>query len=127
MIRSFLIAMLVVSAWAATPIAEVGTAADCASPSHFASYGYSYLGKYAWPEFINWSASDPTTARQEAIIDPQTGLSIKRLTMPMDRGSSNDHAFVSASTPTGVWTNKDNILVAPFTSRGFRSACCTIR
>ena len=36
------------------------------------------------PTFLNWDSSSPAIARTEQIIDPQTGLAIKRMTMPMD-------------------------------------------
>lgn len=72
--------------------------------------GYSYAGQYAWPEFLQWDATNPAS-RQESVIDPQTGLLIKRATMPQDFSSSQDvHNFSSAVAPTGVWSNPSNAL-----------------
>jgi len=60
------------------------------------------------PTFLNWDSTSPATARTEQIIDPQTGLAIKRMTMPMDLGNLNDTAFLSA---TGAnWTGASNVL-----------------
>jgi hypothetical protein len=71
-------------------------------------------GRYAWPEFTGWDIKDPT-ARQESIIDPQTGLLLKRITMPRDQDTQNspagDHVFTSTVNPTGGWTGSNNILV----------------
>jgi hypothetical protein len=79
------------------------------APSVTSSGIYYYAGQYAWPEFLNWNTADPT-ARQEAVIDPQTGMALKRMTMPQDWGSANDHLFKLATAPTGAWTNPNNIL-----------------
>jgi len=68
---------------------------------------YSYAGQYAWPEFLNWNTADPA-ARQEAVIDPHTGMSLKRMTMPQDWGFSNERVFTLAAAPTGVWTNPNS-------------------
>jgi hypothetical protein len=74
------------------------------NPNITASGVFSYTGQYAWPEFTNWNAADPA-ARQEVVIDPQTGMALKRMTMPMDKGNYNTHVFQTASAPTGVWTS----------------------
>src|SRR5207302_1169388 len=44
---------------------------------------YATMGSYAWPEFVNWNRADPT-ARPETVIDPQTGILLKRMGMPQD-------------------------------------------
>lgn len=77
------------------------------NPNVTTSGYYSYNGQYAYPEFINWSNTD-VNARKEAIIDPKTGLAIKRWTMPMDNGNLNDHTFVAASGTN--WTSPSNAL-----------------
>ena len=68
---------------------------------------YSNTGSYAWPEFVNWNNQDPA-ARSEAIIDPQTGMLLKRLGLPQDGPidylpSSGDHAFSAVLDPDGAW------------------------
>lgn len=42
-------------------------------------------GQYAWPEFTNWGS----TGRSEAVTDPQTGMLLKRVTMPQDQPTTN--------------------------------------
>jgi len=80
------------------------------APSAASNKTYFYTGQYAWPEFLNWNTADPA-ARQEMVIDPQTGMALKRLTMPQDRGHYDDHTFLSVAAPTGVWSNNNNALV----------------
>jgi hypothetical protein len=70
---------------------------------------YTYTGQYAWPEFLNWNTADPA-ARQEAVIDPHTGMSLKRMTMPQDMGSTTEHTFQLAAAVTGGWTNTNSAL-----------------
>ncbi|HXB67842.1 MAG TPA: hypothetical protein VNY05_06340, partial [Candidatus Acidoferrales bacterium] len=71
---------------------------------------YTYTGQYAWPEFLNWNTADPA-ARQEAVIDPQTGMSLKRMTMPQDFAvSAVEHTFQLAAAATGGWTNTNSAL-----------------
>jgi hypothetical protein len=80
------------------------------APSATSNRIYSYTGQYAWPEFLNWDPSD-ITARQEVVIDPQTGMSLKRMTMPQDLPSTNNTAALQVVTaPTGGWANKDSVL-----------------
>src|SRR5205823_13102771 len=38
-------------------------------------------GRYAYPEFTRWDIAD-AAARPESIVDPQTGMLLKRVTMP---------------------------------------------
>jgi hypothetical protein len=95
----------------------LGNTYNEAMPSGF-SGGYTSVGKYAWPEFLNWSSTDPA-ARQETVIDPQTGLSIKRWSMPMDLGNKFDHMFSAAISPTGAWTNPSNALADDTASTTF--------
>jgi hypothetical protein len=82
---------------------------DPSITSAFNGNGFSYAGRYAMPTFLNWDSSSPATARTETIVDPQTGMAIKRMTMPMDYGSLIDTPFVSA---TGTnWTGASNVLM----------------
>jgi len=81
---------------------------DPAVTASFNTNGYAYSGRYAAPMFLNWSSTSPATARTEQVIDPQTGLVIKRMTMPMDMGNLNTNAFVSASGTN--WSNPSNVL-----------------
>ena len=68
---------------------------------------FSSTGSYAWPEFQNWNNQDPA-ARQEAVIDPQTGMLLKRLALPQDQPitylpGAGDHYFYSILDPDGAW------------------------
>lgn len=81
---------------------------DPSVTSGFNANGFSYAGRYAMPTFLNWDSSNPATARTETIIDPQTGVAMKRMTMPMDYGNLNDTSFVFA---TGAnWNGASNVL-----------------
>jgi hypothetical protein len=69
---------------------------------------FSSTGSYAWPEFLNWNNQD-AAARQEAVIDPQTGMLLKRLALPQDQPinylpGGGDHYFYSVLNPSGGWT-----------------------
>ena len=79
------------------------------APNVTTSGFFSYSGQYAWPEFLNWNAGD-VTARQETVIDPQTGMSLKRMTMPQDMGHYDDHTFQTSTAPAGVWANPNGVL-----------------
>src|SRR5450631_4442783 len=68
---------------------------------------FSSTGTYAWPEFLNWDNQDPA-ARAEAVIDPQTGMLLKRLALPQDQPitylpGGGDHYFHSVIDPDGAW------------------------
>ncbi|MEO8367817.1 MAG: hypothetical protein ABI806_01275 [Candidatus Solibacter sp.] len=68
---------------------------------------FTPTGSYAWPEFKNWNNQDPT-ARPEAVIDPQTGMLLKRLALPQDQPiaylpGSGDHFFTATVDKDGVW------------------------
>ena len=69
-------------------------------------------GEYAWPEFLNW---DKTTGRSETVIDPHTGMLLKRMTMPGDQPTGNrpagDHLFGVATSSTSTWSNPGNALI----------------
>jgi hypothetical protein len=71
-------------------------------------------GRYAYPEFTKWDHADPT-ARQETVIDPQTGALLKRITMPGDQGTANSPAgdhFIVNGAPYGTnWSNPNNAAV----------------
>ena len=68
---------------------------------------FSSTGSYAWPEFLNWNNQDPA-ARPETVIDPQTGMLLKRLALPQDQPitylpGGGDHYFYSVVDPDGAW------------------------
>ncbi len=68
---------------------------------------FSSTGSYAWPEFLNWNNQD-ATARPEAVIDPQTGMLVKRLALPQDQPitylpGGGDHYFYSVLDLDGAW------------------------
>lgn len=69
---------------------------------------YVPAGLYAWPEFLDWNT---TTGRSETVIDPLTGMLLKRVAMPRDLPTENfpagDHGFVTVLDRDGAWTNKD--------------------
>jgi hypothetical protein len=73
---------------------------------------YSLIGSYAWPEFANWNNQD-SAARRESVIDPQTGMLLKRLALPQDQPiaslpAAGDHTF---NVVTGsAWTTPNNVL-----------------
>lgn len=93
---------------------------DPSVTSAFNANGFSYAGRYAMPTFLNWDSSNPATARTEKIVDPQTGLAIKRMTMPMDFGNLNNTAFVFA---TGTnWTGAFNVLTDDAASASYNGA-----
>jgi hypothetical protein len=78
-----------------------------ADPAVGARPYFSSTGSYAWPEFLNWNNQDPT-ARPEAVIDPQTGMLLKRLALPQDQPitylpGGGDHYFYSVLDPDGAW------------------------
>ncbi|MEO8596166.1 MAG: hypothetical protein ABI759_22800 [Candidatus Solibacter sp.] len=65
-------------------------------------------GSYAWPEFKNWNNQDPA-ARAETVIDPQTGMLLKRLAMPQDQPitylpGGGEHSFTTFANPSGTWS-----------------------
>ena len=69
---------------------------------------YSPAGSYAWPEFKNWNNQDPA-ARPETVIDPQTGMLLKRLALPQDQPiaylpGSGDHSFTTTVDANGAWS-----------------------
>jgi hypothetical protein len=68
-------------------------------------------GEYAWPEFLNW---DKNTGRSETVIDPHTGMLLKRVTMPGDQPTGNrpagDHGFTLAGSPSGAWSGPSNVI-----------------
>ena len=68
---------------------------------------YATMGSYAWPEFTKWDTSDPA-ARAESVIDPQTGVLLKRIGMPRDATigylpGSGDHNFTAVRSTDGAW------------------------
>jgi hypothetical protein len=73
------------------------------------SYAYqNFGGWYAYPDFVNWT-NDNGPGRQiaqaETVIDPQTGIALKRMTMPGDgallNGEPTDFAPSLAIDLTG--------------------------
>jgi hypothetical protein len=81
------------------------------APNAGATGYFVNAGQYAWPEFTNW---DNTTGRSETIIDPHTGMLLKRVTMPRDNVTGNqpsgDHSFRVALSFDGAWSNPSNVL-----------------
>jgi hypothetical protein len=68
---------------------------------------YAKMGTYAWPEFTKWDPADPT-ARAETLIDPQTGVQLKRIGMPQDAmigypPGTGDHNFSLVASPDNAW------------------------
>ncbi len=63
--------------------------------------GYTPAGSYAWPEFTSW------VNQSESVIDPQTGLLLKRATMPLDYPTNwlGNEAFQTAIALDGKWLN----------------------
>ena len=78
-----------------------------ADPAVSARPYFSSTGSYAWPEFLSWNNQDPS-ARPETVIDPQTGMLLKRLALPQDQPinylpGTGDHYFYSIFDPDGAW------------------------
>src|ERR1022692_1228699 len=78
-----------------------------ADPAVSARPYFSSPGSYAWPEFLNWNNQD-AAARPESVIDPQTGMLLKRLALPQDQPitylpGGGDHYFYSVLNPDGAW------------------------
>lgn len=82
-------------------------------------------GRYAYPEFTKWDPADPT-ARQETVIDPQTGALLKRITMPGDQGTANppagDHVILSGAAYGTNWSNPNNAVVDDGASANYSAA-----
>lgn len=83
---------------------------------------FSATGSYAWPEFPDW------TTRSDSVIDPQTGMLLKRLALPQDRPidylpGTGDHDLTSVYDVDGAWTTPNSLLAddtayASFTGAG---------
>src|ERR1019366_1281103 len=78
-----------------------------ADPAVGARPYFSSTGSYAWPEFLNWNNLDPA-ARPESVIDPQTGMLLKRVALPQDQPitylpGGGDHYFYSVLDPDRAW------------------------
>src|SRR4051794_12287406 len=78
-----------------------------ADPSVSSRPYYTSVGSYAWPEFVNWNNQDPA-ARSESVIDPQTGMLLKRVALPQDQPitylpGGGDHMFTAVRDPDGAW------------------------
>ena len=82
-----------------------------ADPNASATSYFVFGGQYAWPEFTNWVN---TTGRSETVVDPQTGMLLKRVTMPQDQPTGNppagDHAFATVIDFDSAWTNPSGVL-----------------
>ena len=89
-------------------------------PNPSATSYFVNAGQYAWPDFVNW---DPATGRSETVVDPQTGMLLKRMTMPGDQVTGNrpagDHTFGLAASPDGAWNNPTNVLADDGSSATF--------
>jgi hypothetical protein len=100
-----------------------------ADPAAGARPYFSSTGSYAWPEFLNWNNQDPA-ARPESVIDPQTGMLLKRLALPQDQPitylpGGGDHYFYSVfdpddawSVPAVIWSAANGSLVSIVTGSG---------
>ncbi|HTS61563.1 MAG TPA: hypothetical protein VMH28_06040 [Candidatus Acidoferrales bacterium] len=81
------------------------------APGAGATNYFVNAGQYAWPDFVNWDAA---SGRAETVIDPHTGMLLKRITMPGDQVTGNrpagDHTFGVASSLDGAWNNPANVL-----------------
>ena len=64
---------------------------------------YTPAGAYAWPEFLSW------TDRNESLVDPQTGILLKRATMPQDFLIDwlGDESIGTVIDSGGKWSNPD--------------------
>jgi hypothetical protein len=82
-------------------------------------------GRYAYPEFTKWDHTDPA-ARQESIVDPQTGVLLKRITMPADQPTGNspagDHVIASGAAYGTNWSNPNNAIVDDAASATYSAA-----
>ena len=88
-----------------------------ADPAVSARPYFSSTGSYALPEFLNWNNQDPA-ARPESVIDPQTGMLLKRLALPQDQPitylpGGGDHNFYSVFDPDGAWNVPAVIWMSP--------------
>ncbi|MCU1234468.1 MAG: hypothetical protein JWP63_2435 [Candidatus Solibacter sp.] len=97
-----------------------------ADPSVSSRPYYSSVGSYAWPEFVNWNNQDPA-ARSESVIDPQTGLLLKRLALPQDQPidylpGAGDHAFTSGASPDGAWSVPNAAIADDATAATFKGS-----
>ena len=81
---------------------------------------FSSVGSYAWPEFLDWNNQDPG-ARPETVIDPQTGMLLKRLALPQDQPITwlPDRSFQSALDPDSAWTTPNAALTDDGASASF--------
>jgi|GEM_PF-5888855 len=84
---------------------------------------FSSTGSYAWPEFLKWNNQDPA-ARPEAVIDPQTGMLLKRLALPQDQPiaylpGGGVHYFHSVLDPDGAWVTPAAALTDDSSSASF--------
>lgn len=80
---------------------------NAASKPYVAQMGFN-----GHPEFTKWDITD-STARQETLIDPKTGLLLKRVAMPRDQalGFGADGPFDFTTATGGAWTNPSNVKV----------------
>ena len=95
-----------------------------ADPAVSARSYFNSTGSYAWPEFRNWNNRDPA-ARSESVIDPQTGMLLKRLALPQDQPinylpGGGDHYFSSVIDPDGAWATANAILADDGTAASFK-------
>ena len=95
-----------------------------ADPAVSARPYFNSTGSYAWPEFQNWNNQDPA-ARSESVIDPQTGMLLKRLALPQDQPigylpGGGDHYFSSVVDPDGAWGTSNAVLTDDGTTASFK-------
>src|ERR1039457_5627588 len=87
---------------------------------------FSATGSYAWPEFLSWNNQD-ATARPDAVIDPQTGMLLKRLALPQDQPitylpGGGDHNFNNVLDLDGAWGIPTGLLADDSSSATFSGA-----
>ncbi len=94
-------------------------------PSVVGSTIFSSTGHYAYPQFTKWDISDPT-ARQETLIDPDTGALIKRFAMPGDQNTANspagDHTIALGAAYGANWSNPNNAFADDSASATYSAA-----
>lgn len=94
---------------------------------------FSSTGRYAYPQFTKWDPAN-STARQEVIVDRDTGAAMKRFAMPGDQNIGNSTVGVGGITggsttsilngaPYGTnWTNPNNAFADDASSTAYSTA-----
>jgi hypothetical protein len=72
----------------------------------------SQPGEYAWPSFV-------MNHRQERVIDPKTGMLVRRLSLPTDAFDVSNGSFRDAFDSAGSWRNPAGVLANDATAATF--------